>query len=156
MSDEATIGSAAARIVPPARHVERVKKRDLFADVFGLELPQSGHIASPQTASVSGHNDFAVFRMDRHVMDRDGWQALVERRPVLSSIDRYPQREFGTEIQKAWVDQILPQAASRAPWQTGVEGVERFPKVFGNKRIRVIIIGSVAIQADVDTTFVVP
>ena len=88
-------------------------------------------------------------------MDRDGWQALVERGPVLSSIDRYPQREFGTEIQEAWVDQILPQATRRAPWQTGVEGVERFAKVFGNKRIRVIIIGSVAIQADVDTTFVV-
>ena len=155
MSDEATVGSAAARIVPPARHVERVKKRDLFADVFGLELPQSCHVASPQTAPVSGHDDFAVFRMDRHVMDRDGWQALVERGPVLSSIDRYPKREFGTEIQEAWVDQILPQAASRAPGQPGVERVERFPKVFGNKRIRVIIIGSVAIQANVDTTFVV-
>jgi hypothetical protein len=36
-----------------------------------------------------------------------------------------------------------------------VERVERFSKVFGNECIRVIIIGSVAVQADVDTTFVV-
>ena len=89
-------------------------------------------------------------------MDRNGWQALVERGPVLSSIDRYPKREFGTKIQEAWVDQILPQTTSRAPWQTGVERVECVAKVLGNKHIRVIIIGSVAIQADVDTTFVVP
>ena len=152
LSSETSIGPASTRIAAPTNHIHGVKERNLFADVFRFKLPQAGHIARPQTATVGCHDDLSVLRMDRHIMDRDRRQALIELSPVLTSIDGNPKGEFGTQVQKVWIDQILSQTACGSPRQTGVKGIERIAEIFGDKHIRIIVIRAVTIQTDVHAT----